>query len=64
MSKLWSSRYHNHFSGFEDFIADAKAGSLPSYSFIEPKFIGDTKITSGHPNSEHPPTDVLAGDQF
>lgn len=64
MSKLWSPRYHNHFFGFENFIADAKAGSLPSYSFIEPKFIGDTKITSSNPNSEHPPTNISAGDQF
>jgi phospholipase C len=53
--KLWP--HANRFAHFGDFQADCSKGTLPQYSFIEPSFVNN-------PNDEHPPHDVLAGEQF
>ena len=45
------------FSGFDRFKSDCAAGTLPQYSFLEPTFLVN-------PNDEHPPHDVVAGEQF
>jgi phospholipase C len=45
------------FGRFGDFLADAAAGSLPAYSFLEPSW-----GSSG--NSQHPNYDVALGEQF
>ena len=47
----------DHFSGFDRFKSDCAAGTLPQYSFVEPSFLDN-------PNDEHPPHDVVAGEQF
>jgi phospholipase C len=47
----------DRFSGFDTFKSDCASGNLPQYSFIEPSFLVD-------PNDEHPPHDVIAGEQF
>jgi phospholipase C len=47
----------NHFSGFDAFKSDCASGNLPQYSFLEPSFLDN-------PNDEHPPHDVIAGEQF
>jgi phospholipase C len=47
----------SHFSHFDDFVQGCAKGSLPQYSFLEPSFVED-------PNDEHPPHDVVAGEQF
>ena len=47
----------DHFPGFDDFKSDCASGKLPQYSFIEPSFLIN-------PNDEHPPHDVVAGEQF
>jgi phospholipase C len=46
-----------HFGKFKDFVARAKAGKLPAYTFLEPDF-------GMHGNSQHPNYDVSAGEQF
>jgi len=60
--KLWKYRASN-FKYMEDFKSDAKRGTLPSYSFIDPRFFIDH-------NDQHPPlgkkiletSSVLAGE--
>jgi phospholipase C len=47
----------DHFSGFDTFKSDCASGNLPQYSFLEPSFLVN-------PNDEHPPHDVIAGEQF
>ena len=46
--------------GFGQFIADAQAGSLPNYSFIEPRYFSDFRL--GIPSDEHPPHNVSYGE--
>lgn len=54
--KLWKFSF-DRFSHFDQFKKDCESGSLPQYSFLEPSFIED-------PNDQHPPHDVIAGEQF
>jgi phospholipase C len=54
--KLWPYAL-NRFAHFDDFKEDCRKGALPRYTFLEPSFIEN-------PNDEHPPHDVLAGEQF
>jgi phospholipase C len=58
--KLWDSSLDSHFLGITDFITQAREGTLPSYSFVEPSFL----CLEGTPNDEHPPHDVCLGEQF
>ncbi|HEY2682227.1 MAG TPA: alkaline phosphatase family protein [Steroidobacteraceae bacterium] len=48
---------------FSQFLADAQTGSLPSYSFIEPRYFADLFGTY-IPNDEHPPHNVVYGEQL
>lgn len=48
---------------FSQFLADAHTGSLPAYSFIEPQYFTDL-FSSRIPNDEHPPHNVLYGEQL
>lgn len=54
--KLWPYSL-DRFSHFDSFKKDCASGALPQYSFIEPNFLDN-------PNDEHPPHDVIAGEQF
>ena len=45
------------------FLDDAKAGDLPQISWIDPNFV-DLSIMDPNSNDDHPPSDVLAGQQF
>lgn len=54
--QLWQFSM-TRFAHFDDFQRDCAAGSLPRYSFLEPSFVDN-------PNDEHPPHDVIAGEQF
>jgi phospholipase C len=53
----------SHYRLFSQFLADAHAGSLPNYSFIEPRYFTDL-FKSLIPNDEHPPHNVLYGEQL
>ena len=58
LSRLWD--HLDHFKIFDEFIADAKSGHLPSYSFIEPRYFAD----ESWPNDMHPPHNITYGDQL
>jgi phospholipase C len=46
-----------HFKHIDDFHADAAAGTLPTYSFLEPRLLIDG-------NDQHPPRDIRPGEQL
>src|ERR1700738_2276671 len=58
LPQLWLLAGHFHF--FQQFRADAQAGSLPAYSFIEPRYFADWTM----PNDQHPPHNVTMGEQL
>jgi phospholipase C len=47
----------------DSFLDDAVNGQLRKVSWIDPNFI-DLKILDPHSNDDHPPSDILAGQQF
>jgi len=58
LSELWFKLDHFHF--FEAFQQDAKDGTLPAYSFIEPRYFADTAL----PNDQHPPHNATMAEQL
>jgi phospholipase C len=55
---LWGQRYLPIARPIEAFLAQAKAGTLPSYSYLDPAFIGEDQ---GGSNDDHPHADILRG---
>ncbi|MBS0419882.1 MAG: hypothetical protein JSR66_19375 [Proteobacteria bacterium] len=53
----------SHYRLFSQFLADAHAGALPQYSFIEPRYFTDLAFNA-IPNDQHPPHNVLYGEQL
>jgi phospholipase C len=51
-----------HYRFFGQFLADANAGELPNYSFIEPRYFPDFEV--GIPNDQHPPHNVCPGEKL
>ena len=63
LARIWSE-LPDHLYLFEgDFMADAMAGRLPNYSFIEPRYFTDLFLNN-IPNDQHPPHNVLCGEQL
>jgi phospholipase C len=64
LARLWGDVFSSHFLNFNtDFIQAAAAGTLPAYSFIEPRYFPD--LLGRHiPNDEHPPHNVAYGEQL
>lgn len=61
LARLWTKAL-THFRYFEeDFAKDAKDGTLPTYSFIEPRYFTEAAIGK-MPNDQHPPHDVIYGE--
>ena len=58
---LWGVKYLPIHATYDQFLLDAAAGTLPSVSFVEPRFVEDSTGTSG---SDHPFGDVRRGDAF
>ncbi len=52
-----------HFREFKTFLSDAMNGTLPNYSFIEPRYFTDL-VLNNIPNDEHPPHNVLYGEKL
>ena len=52
-----------HFRFFSTFLSDAQNGTLPNYSFIEPRYFTDLFLNN-IPNDQHPPHNVLYGEQL
>lgn len=63
LARIWSE-LPEHLYLFEDhFMADAMAGRLPNYSFIEPRYFACPAVNRP-PNDEHPPHDVMLGERL
>ena len=58
---LWGAKYVPIQATYEQFLADAASGTLPSVSLVEPRFVEDTTGTSG---SDHPFGDTREADAF
>jgi phospholipase C len=58
LSRLWP--HADRFRLYPEFRHDAKAGTLPAYSFIEPRYFTDAAL----PNDMHPPHIVTLGEQL
>ncbi|MGC1523749.1 MAG: alkaline phosphatase family protein, partial [Steroidobacteraceae bacterium] len=50
-----------HYRAFSQFLAYAQCGTLPNYSFIEPRYFADL-FGVFSPNDEHPPHNVVYGE--
>jgi phospholipase C len=63
LAGLWTSA-PTHFREFEaEFARDAAGGTLPAYSFIEPRYFTDP-VRNRLPNDEHPPHNVAYGEEL
>lgn len=62
LATLWED-VPTHFRYFNAFAADAAAGALPTYSFIEPRYFADT-VLNLIPNDMHPPHNIAYGEQL
>ncbi len=63
LARLWED-VPTRFRYFDpEFIKDAAAGTLPAYSFIEPRFFADTLLNK-LPSDEHPPHNVAYGEEL
>jgi phospholipase C len=61
LARLWGKPATNfrHFN--DEFIRDAASGSLPAYSFIEPRYFANPVLRT-MPNDQHPPHNVAYGE--
>jgi phospholipase C len=57
ITSLWASPFRQAFTRFEHFLDDAQAGTLPAYSFIEPRYF-HFFFSAKPANDAHPPHDV------
>jgi phospholipase C len=63
LARTWSE-LPDHLKLFEEhFMADAMAGRLPNYSFIEPRYFTCAAVNRV-PNDQHPPHDVMLGERL
>jgi phospholipase C len=58
---LWGQKYVPVARPMETFFAQAAAGQLPSYSYLDPYFLGEDQ---GGSNDDHPHADILRGQSF
>jgi phospholipase C len=52
-----------HIVAADSFLDDAAKGELREVSWIDPNFF-DVNVLDPHSNDDHPPSDILAGQQF
>src|ERR1700691_5802115 len=58
---FWGAKYLGISALYSDFLADAAGGTLPSVSFVDPRF---TILDDGLGNDDHPHADLRAGEAF
>jgi phospholipase C len=58
---LWGPRYLDISSTIGEFFDDCAAGTLPSVSFVDPRFLGEEQ---GLTNDDHPHADIRNGETF
>jgi phospholipase C len=61
ITALFGSRLASITSPFSQFLTDCAAGELPSVSYIDPRFVGESTGTSG---DDHPFADIRVGQAF
>jgi phospholipase C len=63
LADVWL-RIPTHFRFFDpEFLADAASGTLPNYSFVEPRYF-TSRILHHVPNDAHPPHNVAYAEQL
>jgi phospholipase C len=58
---LWAFKYVAILKLHEDFLEQAKKGTLPSVCFVDPRY---TILDDGTGNDDHPHADIREGDRF
>ena len=58
---LWGTKYLNITKTYDDFIQQAKSGTLPAVSFVDPRY---TILDDGTGNDDHPHADIREGDRL
>ena len=58
MKQIHGEKFDPNFKLMKEFYADAEAGTLPSYAFLEPQFHGPLQ------DDQHPPSDIRPGEIF
>ena len=58
---LWGTKYMGISHPYSEFLSDCASGSLPSVSFVDPRFEDESSGTSG---DDHPHADVRSGELF
>jgi phospholipase C len=58
---LYGTKYLGISAPFDKFLVDAKAGTLPAVSFVDPRFEDEGSGTSG---DDHPHADIRVGQRF
>jgi phospholipase C len=58
---LWGTKYASISKPFDQFLADAAAGTLPNVAFIDPRFEDEGSGTS---QDDHPHADIRNGEVF
>ncbi|HET6817936.1 MAG TPA: alkaline phosphatase family protein [Mycobacteriales bacterium] len=58
---LWGEKYVSLAHPYETFLAQAVSGTLPSFSYIDPFFLGEDQ---GGSNDDHPHADIRRGQAF
>src|SRR3954464_9982281 len=58
---LWGEKYLPIARPFSSFLAQAASGTLPSFSYIDPFFLGEDQ---GGSNDDHPHADIHRGQAF
>jgi len=61
LANLSDSAFAGNFRLFPDFFRDLKNGTLPNYSFLEPRYFN---LLSWKANDQHPPHDVQLGEHL
>jgi phospholipase C len=63
LASIWSELPDHLYSFEDDFMADAMAGRLPNYSFIEPRYFSSI-VLNRMPNDHHPPHNIAYGERL
>jgi phospholipase C len=58
---LWGGKYQDRSFLIDQFFTDARNGTLPVYSYVDPLFIGESQ---GASNDDHPHADIRRGQSF
>ena len=64
ITAFWGEKYGSITQPFDNFLADAAAGTLPSVSYFDPNFGGSIGESQGASRDDHPQADVRDGQVY